>query len=945
MRLGRLELVSYGAFESLAVDIGPGLTVVHGPNESGKSTTAHALGDLLWGLRPRQHPYAFRVSPPRLLLRAETDDPNASDDPTARITFTVDSRGTHEADGTDLVPWWRDGPVDTRETWSTAFGLNLPQLRQGGHKILTDGGDLAGLLFQARTGIEVAAEIERLTCQSESLYKKHRGAKKVSLRELAAVVQARVQETERATSSAAQVVRAREEVDRLAAVRDAADRRFADREAERADAEEDRRAWTPAVELAAARQRQDRLRAQGRVFEQNELQICVEARQKATDLTRRIAEIDERLAALDTRLDALTVDPGALALAGSVEKLQGQKELQLRQVDETAEERSRLTTVREEIRALMRSLDPRPVAVGLDSPEELREAAANLLLPSDVSNRLHRASQELGGLTEEIRIETEEILDARRHLAGFTATEQLATDNAETCGSARAERDRAWQQLKDPWIAGDLPHDNVRAELARHVDDAVRAADEAADTFAARERLTGRTLEIDSQLAARTAHLEQLTARRDSAGSAWSQLLVLAGAPPALDPPAWHVRSEILERLAEQLDIEHRIRRTVAELEQAFAEFTREVSALGQQLALPEGDPWAVLSEANARVQQAGSEQKAAETLRREKDESLLKRDGLRSELAGYEAVTDRLRRAGHRGEGSTDTVDSTDCVGNTDVEDEDLDMVIERSRQLGEEQRRETECLEQLRHAARPGNDPEALADRVAGLDSVDLQTREDRATEALSGALGERDEARAALERARDELRDLERTGQAAVLHARQVEATEELLAQMAEYVRIKVMIAVLGRLLADEAPDHDTELLDHARRIVRRLTVGRITGLSVQDRDGSPGLRVEGEGLDCGGLPELSEGTADQVHLALRLAGIRQTQQRAVSQGHGTLPVLFDDILVSHDDARTALALEVLTEEARDQQIILLTHHRAVADAAQRVGATVTHLQPCP
>jgi hypothetical protein len=938
VRLGRLELVFYGAFESLAVDIGPGLTVVHGPNESGKSTTAHALGDLLWGLRPRQHPYAFRISPSRLLLRAETDDPDTPDDPAARITLTVDSRGLHGEGGTDLAPWWRGGPVDTRESWATALGLSLPRLREGGRRILTDGGDLAGLLFQARTGIDVAAAIERLTERAEDMYKKHRGAKKVSLRELAAAVQARVQETDQATSSATQVVRAREDVERLTAARDAADRRFSDREAERADAEEDRRAWTPAVELAAARQRQDRLRAQGKVFEPHELQTCVGARQKATELTRRIAEIDERLAALDTRLDALTVDPRALALAGTVEKLRGQQELQRRQAEETTEERSRLVTVREEIRALMGRLDPSPVAIGLDSPDDLREAAVGLLLPSDVSDRLHRASQELGSITEEIRIETEEILDARRRLAGFAATEQMPTDPTETCGHVRTERDRAWQELKNPWLAGDLPHDAVRVELARHVEEAVQAADDAADAFATRERRTGRTLEIDAQLAARTVHLEHLTARRDNADRAWSQLLVLAGAPPALDPPAWQMRSETLDRLAEQLDAEHRIRRTVAESEQSFAEFTREVRTLGQQLELPEGDPWAVLSEANARVQQATSERKAAETLRQEKDESLLHRDELRSELAGYEAVTDRLRRAGHGGEPGTDSGETTDA------EDEDLDTVIERSRQLGEEQRRETECLEQLRHAARPGNDPETLAARVAGLDSADLQTREDRATESRDGALGERDEARAALERARDELRDLERTGQAAVLHARQVEATEELLAQMAEYVRTRVMIAVLGRLLADEAPDHDTELLDHARGIVRRLTAGRITGLSVQDRDGNPGLRVEGAGLDCGGLPELSEGTADQVHLALRLAGIRQTQQRAVSQGHGTLPVLFDDILVAHDDARTASALEVLAEEARDQQIILLTHHRAVADTAQLVGATVTHLPPC-
>jgi uncharacterized protein YhaN len=154
---------------------------------------------------------------------------------------------------------------------------------------------------------------------------------------------------------------------------------------------------------------------------------------------------------------------------------------------------------------------------------------------------------------------------------------------------------------------------------------------------------------------------------------------------------------------------------------------------------------------------------------------------------------------------------------------------------------------------------------------------------------------------------------------------------------------MITALERLLSAEEPDNDSALLTHASSLVSRLTSGRVSGLTVEDLAGERRLRIEADGLGEGVPAELSAGTADQVYLALRLAGIRQMQLRAMAEGVSTLPVVLDDILVTHDDGRTAIALEVLAEEARDQQILLMTHHGAVAAAARLTSATVVTLNP--
>jgi hypothetical protein len=61
----------------------------------------------------------------------------------------------------------------------------------------------------------------------------------------------------------------------------------------------------------------------------------------------------------------------------------------------------------------------------------------------------------------------------------------------------------------------------------------------------------------------------------------------------------------------------------------------------------------------------------------------------------------------------------------------------------------------------------------------------------------------------------------------------------------------------------------------------------------------VRVEG----------LSDGTRDQIYLALRLAAIRTPRQNSLS--------LFDDVLINSDDTRATAALQVIGELARSIQ----------------------------
>jgi uncharacterized protein YhaN len=127
---------------------------------------------------------------------------------------------------------------------------------------------------------------------------------------------------------------------------------------------------------------------------------------------------------------------------------------------------------------------------------------------------------------------------------------------------------------------------------------------------------------------------------------------------------------------------------------------------------------------------------------------------------------------------------------------------------------------------------------------------------------------------------------------------------------------------------------------------LTEQAYTAVAAQeDERGVLRLSARQPGLEDTAVENLSEGNRDQLFLALRLVAIEDHRQ-----GGGALPFLGDDILQSFDDRRAAAAFRLLLEFSSGTQVILLTHHRHLAEVAraclpegalhlQRFGTTTT------
>ena len=79
---------------------------------------------------------------------------------------------------------------------------------------------------------------------------------------------------------------------------------------------------------------------------------------------------------------------------------------------------------------------------------------------------------------------------------------------------------------------------------------------------------------------------------------------------------------------------------------------------------------------------------------------------------------------------------------------------------------------------------------------------------------------------------------------------------------------------------------------------------------------------------GIEGLSEGTRDQLYMALRLASV---EQRLASTAE-PMPFIADDLFVNFDDARTRAGLRVLADLARRTQVLVFTHHAHLLELAR-------------
>lgn len=149
--------------------------------------------------------------------------------------------------------------------------------------------------------------------------------------------------------------------------------------------------------------------------------------------------------------------------------------------------------------------------------------------------------------------------------------------------------------------------------------------------------------------------------------------------------------------------------------------------------------------------------------------------------------------------------------------------------------------------------------------------------------------------------------------------------------DYIRLKASSFIIARAIEAYRQKHQGPILSRAGEYFSGLTRESFRSLDLDLSKDSPvlvGIRADGKYVSISGM---SEGTRDQLYLALRLAAI----ESHLGNG-GPVPVIVDDILVQFDDIRAQAAIEALGTLATRTQILCLTHHAHLLTLAERTAA---------
>ncbi len=182
MRIRQLDLIRYGCFTEVEVDLPPSDPDIHilvGPNEAGKSTVKAALEDLLFGIPARSsldfiHPY-------RDMRLGAVLESNGNRLPVKRRKGMKDT--LLDADDTPLASGERAlSPFlgnAGRERFERMFSLDHERLRRGGQEILDAKGDLGEALFSASSGFQDLRGLGRaLDEEAGELWTRRRSARR-----------------------------------------------------------------------------------------------------------------------------------------------------------------------------------------------------------------------------------------------------------------------------------------------------------------------------------------------------------------------------------------------------------------------------------------------------------------------------------------------------------------------------------------------------------------------------------------------------------------------------------------------------------------------------------------------------------------------------------------------------------------------------------------------
>lgn len=222
-----------------------------------------------------------------------------------------------------------------------------------------------------------------------------------------------------------------------------------------------------------------------------------------------------------------------------------------------------------------------------------------------------------------------------------------------------------------------------------------------------------------------------------------------------------------------------------------------------------------------------------------------------------------------------------------------------------------------------------EVLRGRLTGLDVPALDAERERCEQAIERLKSEQQVANEKEAGARTRLEEIDLSDDA----ARAREAMESAIASyqtaILPWARLKLAHAVLEEAMQRFRERAQAPMVRMASEYFSMITGGRYPRLMADEEGDQPSLVAERSDGTTIGIDAMSDGTADQLYLALRLAAL-ELQREAQPD----MPLVLDDVLITSDEQRVTNILKSLARFSEGGQVLLFTHQRHLAELARNM-----------
>lgn len=422
--------------------------------------------------------------------------------------------------------------------------------------------------------------------------------------------------------------------------------------------------------------------------------------------------------------------------------------------------------------------------------------------------------------------------------------------------------------------------------------------------------------QVDADAAALDRRQQRVDADAEANGAGWKAALDEAGLD--IDVVSCGAVLDLLDELREATALEAQLRRRIDGIARDAREHSSAVKQLADRIGVEPGDTAVRLQTLRERLAVA----RASETLISSLDEEDRRRESEVQEAQARLKATEESIAPLLLETGSDDRTE--------------LAAAVERSRAM----RLLRDDIAATEKAIVEAGDGLALNDLLAAVEASDPN----QIAERLSSLGSQLDELNLAVDAAatahgdaRSTFAGLDTEGTSAVDAAADAEQARSELEVLSEHFILKRAQAVTLKWAIEKYRErHQDPLLLRAGDLFSTLTIGRYATLKV-DADG-PTPRLLGLRDDLRTMVEvdaMSEGTTDQLFLALRLAALEQSVAAGIS-----LPFLADDLFVNFDDQRAEAGFRVLAEVAKTTQVLFFTHHPHLVEIAKSVVGPEMH-----